>query len=178
MGDHKRALADFNAALELEPGLLAALRPIGVDWFGQGEFALAAELMRIGEGPADAHAVLYRFLARARGGAEAGAELAANAAKVANKAWPYPLIELFLDERSPHNALAIAGLRPHERLEAHFHIGQWYLLHGNRKAAKANLRLVAARYPHHLPECKIARSELKRLRRARTAAATSGLPPS
>src|SRR5262249_7102622 len=181
MGDRRRALADLNAALELEPGLITALRPIGVDWFGRGDFALAAELMRIGDGNADAHAVLFRFLARARGGAEAGAELAANAAKVANKAWPYPLIELFLGGRSPHDALAIAGLRPHERLEALFHIGQWHLLRGNRREAKANFRVVAARYPHHLPECTIARTELKRLRRAgavRAADPTSRSSPS
>src|SRR5262249_61824828 len=81
VGHRKRALADFNAALELKPGLITALRPIGVDWFGQGEFALTAELMRIGEGNAHAHAVLYPFLARARRGAEAGAAHAAQARK-------------------------------------------------------------------------------------------------
>src|SRR5262249_17487366 len=99
VGHRKRALADFNAALELKPGLITALRPIGVDWFGQGEFALTAELMRIGEGNADAHAVLYRFLARARSGAEAGARLPPHAAKGPEKGRPRPPSERFFCPR-------------------------------------------------------------------------------
>jgi len=112
----------------------------------------------------DAYPMLYRFLARARAGDDAAAELAAHAAQLKNKAWPYPLIELFLGERSPEDAVAAAAEQPQAHIEALFHVAQWHLLRSDLGAAKARLRAVAARCPRQQPEYAIARAELGRLR--------------
>jgi lipoprotein NlpI len=162
-GDRTRALADFEAALGLKPDVIKALRPLGMAWFGDGAFADAAELLRFSERDPDPYVVLYRFLARRRAGEDAAAELAANASQLKSKAWPYPLIELHLGERTPQAVIEIAAGRPQEHLEAHFQIAQWHILRCEPAQARASLRLVAARYPHHLAECTIARADLKRL---------------
>ena len=164
-GDRKRALADYEAALRLKPALITALRPIGHTWFIEGEFALAAELLRFSEIDPDPYAVLYRYQARRRAGEDAAAELAADAAKLKSKAWPYPLIELYLGQRTPQEVIEIAAGQPQEHIEAHFHIGQWHMLRGDFPSAQASLRTVTARYPHYLAECTIARADLKRLRK-------------
>ena len=54
-----------------------------------------------------------------------------------------------------------------DHVEAHFHIGQWHLLHGRLRDAKVSFQVVVARCPHMLPEYAIARAELRRLRRRR-----------
>src|SRR5262249_9623309 len=105
----------------------------------------------------------YRYLARRRAGEDAAAELAANASQLKSKAWPDPLIELHLGKCTPQEVIEIAAGRPQEHLEAHFQIALWHILRSEPVQARASLRLVAARYPHHLAECAIARAELKRL---------------
>ena len=58
----------------------------------------------------DAYSVIWRYLARERGGENGTAELKANAARLKREEWPYPIIELYLGGRSPAAALSASTI--------------------------------------------------------------------
>jgi lipoprotein NlpI len=163
-GNRSRAVADLSRVLELEGGPNPLVRSIAIEWFAAGDFAAAAQLLRISDEDHDPYPILYRFVARARAGENALAELAAHAEQVRSTNWPYPLIELFLRRRSPEKVMAVAARHPQAAVEAHFFIAQWHLIDCKARAARIELKAALANCPKTLPEYKIARAELKRLR--------------
>ena len=70
-------------------------------------------------------------------------ELAACARRQA-EAWPRPIIELLIGERSAE-AVRAAAKRPDEVCEASFHLGDWHLLRGEKDAGFAELKAAAER---------------------------------
>ena len=162
-GDYDRAIQDYDGAIHLDPTNANAYANLGRAYFYQGNFkAGAAAMLRANELEENAYSMIWRYLARERGGENGAAELAANAARLKSKDWPYPVVELYLGERSPADVLAVTG-KPDERCEAQFYSGEWHLLRGNRAPAATALQAAADTCSKEFVEYAGALVELKRL---------------
>jgi lipoprotein NlpI len=160
-GDLDRAIADYTRAVELDA---AFARDLGIAHYDKGDFkAASAALQRALELKDDIYAMLFRFLSRTRAGETvAAADLDANAERLKTREWPYAVIELYLDRRSPKLVLDAAA-KPDEKCEAHFYIGQWRVVHGRPAEARAPLQTAADTCPKNFIEHATALNELKRL---------------
>jgi len=163
-GDYDRGIADLTEAIRLEPANAALYGVRGAHHFYKGNFfAAAADLLRANDLGNDPHAMLWRYLARARLRQESAAELGANAARLKTKDWPYAVIDFYLGRRSLAEMRAAA--KPVEKCKAEFYAGQWHLLRGNNAEARRALMLaVAPTCPKGNLEYDGAVAELKRLR--------------
>jgi lipoprotein NlpI len=162
-GDYDRAVGDLSEALRLEPIFEFAYRERGYTHFASGNFAGAAsDMLRALELEDRPGSMLYRFLAQARAGQNGSPELEANATRLQNRNWPYPLVEFHLGKRSAEDMLAAAAL-PQERCEAQFHAGQQHLLRSKRPEAEAAFKSAADACAKTSAEFVIAAAELKRL---------------
>jgi tetratricopeptide (TPR) repeat protein len=162
-GDYGRAIQDYDQAIQLNPMNADTHNGRGRAYFYQGNFkAAAAAFSRANELADNGYSIIWRYLARERGGDNGAAELEANAVRLKREEWPYPLIELYLAARSPAEVLSLAG-KPEERCEAQFYIGEWHLLRGNRAAAATHLQAAADVCPKDFLEYKAALAELRRL---------------
>jgi tetratricopeptide (TPR) repeat protein len=161
-GDHDRAIQDYDQAILLDPKNANAHSERGRTHFYQGNFkAAAVALLRANELEDNSYSMIWRYLAREYAGENGAAELKANAARLKSKEWPYPVIELYLGQRSPAEILSVA--KPEDRCEAQFYSGEWHLLHGNRTAATTALQAAADSCSHEFFEYAGALAELKRL---------------
>ena len=162
-GDYDRAIQDYDLAIQLDPKNAGAYKWSGFTYFYQGNFkAAAAALSRANELEEDAYSVIWRYLARERGGENGTAELEADAARLKSTDWPYPVIELYLGRRSPADILSAAS-KAEERCEAQFYNGEWHLLRGNRAAAATALQAATDICSKDFFEYEGAVAELKRL---------------
>jgi lipoprotein NlpI len=162
-GEYDRAIADYDQAIRLDPKNYSYFRARAVVKYGNGDFkGASADLLRAIELKDDAYSMLFRYLARTRGGEEAKAELEANAGRLKTKEWPYAVTELYLGKRSPTATLDAAS-KPEDRCEAAFYIGQWYVLKGNAPEAEAVLKTVVDTCPKAFIEYGAAAAELKRI---------------
>jgi len=162
-GDLDRALADHTKAIEIDPTNDVSWRHLALARYRGGDFkGAAADLLRSLELEDDVYAMLLRYLARARSGETAEAELEANAGRLKDKAWPYAVIELYLGKRSPA-ATIDAAAKSDDRCEAQFYVGEWHLLKGNKTEAAAALRIAVDTCPKTFTEYTTAVFELKRL---------------
>jgi Flp pilus assembly protein TadD len=163
-GDIDRALADYSKAVELQPNNVTFIKNVGYARFYRGDFKdAAADLLRAIELKDDIYPMLFRFLARSRSGETAVSELEANAARLKTKEWPYAVIDLYLGRRQPDATLA-AAVKPDDRCEAYFYIGQWYVLKDNKADAEAALKTALDTCPKTFIEYAAAVAEWKRLR--------------
>ena len=126
-------------------------------------FRAARDLLRTIELNDDVYTMLYRYLARGRVGEAAEAELEANTARLKDKTWPYAVTELYLGKRSAAATLDAAE-KPEEKCEAHFYIGQWHVLKGNKAEAATALKVAVDTCPKTFIEYQAAFVELKRLK--------------
>jgi len=162
-GDKERAIADYNEAIRLDPKNTNRVRSRGYAYFAQGDFtSAAADMLRAVEARDEIYPMLFRYLARARGGQNATAELEANATRLRSKAWPYATIELYVGRRSPE-ATVDAAVNVEERCEAEFYIGQWHLVRGEREQARPRLQKAIDSCPKSYIEHIAGVAELKRL---------------
>src|SRR5262249_23737384 len=138
---------------------------VGRGWalFSKADFPLAAsDLQRSLELEADAYAILVRFLARARSGVSATAELEQNAKYLETRQWPDAVVELYLGQRSVQETLT-AATKPEEKCEAHFYFGQLAILRGHRTEAERELKLASDNCPKNFNEYIAAQADLRRL---------------
>src|ERR1700730_18462880 len=165
-GEFDAAIADYSEAIRIEPRNIGGYRARGFANFYAAHYrAAGADLARaVADKPADAYPVLWLYLARTRAGEETAAatELAANARTLKASDWPYAVVELFLGQRTPEATLA-APVKPDDRCEAQFYIGEWQLLRADRPAAIDALKSAAHTCPKDFVEATDARAELKRL---------------
>jgi tetratricopeptide (TPR) repeat protein len=162
-GDYDRAIKDYDQAIQLDPKNAGMHFSSSRTYFYQGNFnAAAAAALRAEEIWDHAYFVIWRYLARERGGNDGAAELEAYAVRSGSKDWPYPVIELYLGKRSPTEVQATAT-KPGEVCEAQFYSGQWHLLRDNRPEAIIALQAAADTCPRDFVEREGALAELKRL---------------
>jgi tetratricopeptide (TPR) repeat protein len=162
--EHDLAIACLTKALKLnEANAGHYLRHRGFSRFHRGDFNEAATDLRQSLGlERDPYAALMYYLARTRAGGAAISELEADARSFDTGGWPYPLIEVFLGAGTPDAALAAAP-SSEARAEAHFHIGEWHLLRGDRADAVEALKQAASTCPANFLEYAGAIAELRRL---------------
>ena len=162
--DYDRAIADYTEAIRLDPNNADRHEARGFAYFYQANFtASAADMLRAIELKDDIYHMLFRYLARSRAGQNASAELEANSGRLKEKVWPYAVIELYLDRRSPAATLDAAA-NPGDRCEAEFYIGEWHLIRNEREQARPRLQAAADACPKGFVEYIAAVAELKRLK--------------
>jgi lipoprotein NlpI len=163
-GEPGLAMDDYNAAIRRAPDDASAYRSRGYLHFYVGDFApAAADLARVVKAETDdPYAMLWAYLAAARTDAESAKRSLAQAATQAGRAWPFPVVELFLGGRTLEATLSAAS-NPSERCEAQFYGGEWTLLSGDRAAAATALKAAVETCPKSFIEYKGAQAELKRL---------------
>jgi tetratricopeptide (TPR) repeat protein len=182
LGLHDTALLDFDMAARLAPTDARAFLTRGRFRFMLGDFADAAEdfvtVSRLqGE---SAETVLWTYLSRARGKADNAQPLAERTAELAGAAWPAPLARLYLGQMTPQAVLNAATQdKPADSLArvctAHFHIGQYRLLQGDKTGAAASFLKsgLGAMAGTQAAACALARTELAKLK----SDADAKLPP-
>jgi len=165
LGDLAGAIADFKDAVKLDPKNPEVFWTLGRIDFNAGDYAAAAsDLARAAElKPDQAYFLIWRYLAQARAGStDARAALGSDAGKLDAAKWPYPVVELYLGQRSAEATLAAPG-NADDRCEAQFYIGEWRLLQDDWAAAMEALKIAADTCPKTFIEYEGSRAALKRL---------------
>jgi len=162
-GDADKALADFDRAIEITPNNVIAWTNRGDAAMIKGDKAKAAADFKqaLKLNPANAYAALWLFLAR-EGAAEAATELQAQAAKLPQDAWPWPVVQYYLSGKDAQAMLA-AAKTPDDQCEAQFYLGMESLLKKANSEALPYIRKAAETCPKNFAEYFQAVSELKRL---------------
>jgi tetratricopeptide (TPR) repeat protein len=162
-GNFERAISDYNEALRLDPKDASLYVDRGFVYFLRADFPAAeADLQRSFELDQGVYPMLWRYLARARSGNDGKEELAANAAHLKAKEWPYPVVEFYLGKRSAGDLSSVAA-KPEQRCEAQFYLGEWHLLHSDSARATRTLRIAEETCPRDFYEYGGAVAELNRL---------------
>jgi tetratricopeptide (TPR) repeat protein len=135
---------------------------LGCTLFNQGDFAGAAlDLQELVDGT-DAYPILWLYLAGARiGRPDAKSDLERSAAGLNPSQWPYPVIDLFREHRTPE-AMVAAAEKPEKQCEAQYYLGQWHLVRGASANAMKALRNAVESCPKTFIEYGGAVAELKR----------------
>ncbi|MGO4569861.1 rhomboid family intramembrane serine protease [Rhizobium sp. 2YAF20] len=106
---------------------------------------------------------LWQFLAETHlTNTQAVAGLRANAAKVDQTKWPYPVYGLFLGELTPEDVLVRAA-GSDQRCEATFYTGEWHLWRKDNQKAVPEFRNTLSSCPKTFMEYEGATAELKHL---------------
>lgn len=159
------AMADLRRAIEYDPKDVDYLTALGLLRLYTGDNDVArSNLSRALQFKEDPEAMLLLYIARTQNGEEATKELEAGASRLRSKAWPFPLVELYLGKRSVSDVLA-AARTDSERCEAQYYSGQLLLLGRSKAAALAAFKQAALVCPKTYLEYGAAAAELKRHRR-------------
>ena len=139
-GDYDLAIADYNKAIEVDHTDIKFYIQRGRTSFFKGDYAAALPDLSVAReldfGP---YAILWLYLARQRGGQDGAPEMTTDSARLQEPDWPYPVIELYLGQRSAV-AMVSAARDQKQRCEAQFYLGEWDVLHNDVSAAKSELR--------------------------------------
>lgn len=165
-GDYEVAIADYNNAIEKERDDLTAYGNRGLARFYQGQHEKAADdFKRVAETHASAYTMLLLYASRARIRGrwdEARDELSKHAVRLQASEWPYPIVQLFLGQRSLEELIGAAATSE-QKCEAQFYIGQWQLTRANRDLAARALQVASEICPPEFLAHRGAVEELKRL---------------
>lgn len=150
--EYDLAITDYDMAVELDPDYADGYANRGRAYFNSGDFEAAVPDLRRNAQGGSVYGMLWLFVAQNKSFQDADTELAANAASLESKEWPYPLVELYLGTQSAESVFAKAG-NIDERCEAHFYIGEWHLMEDSWSAeGKSALRSAVETCPKHLYE--------------------------
>ncbi|WP_245472101.1 rhomboid family intramembrane serine protease [Rhizobium jaguaris] len=106
---------------------------------------------------------LWRYLAQEQGkDADAAADLRAEAGKLDQAKWPYPVYRLLLGELNPAEVIAKASDN-NALCEAIFYVGEWHLIRKEIPDARQQFRAASLSCPSTFMEYDGARGELQRL---------------
>jgi tetratricopeptide (TPR) repeat protein len=166
----EEAVAAYQAALEewtrdrVPLDRLRTTTSLGYTRFYLGDFIGAAlNLQEAVANGSSAYPILWLYLADARvGGRDIKRNLQNNAAGLKPAEWPFPVIDFFLDRRTPADLLAAAS-KPDGQCEAQYYLGEWHLLRDERGASIEALRKAVDICPKNFSEFAGAVAELKRL---------------
>lgn len=169
-GEDEKGNADLKVVLQLKGNDADTLTRIGVLRFAHAQFQDAAGMfLKAIDQKDDAHAMLWRYLARTRAGEPATEELEANLGRLKSHGWPFAVAEFYLGKRSSQ-ATTDAASEPDEKCEAQFYVGEWQLIKGNASEALKLLSAEEQTCPKTSDEHLAAAAELKKL------AESSGAP--
>jgi tetratricopeptide (TPR) repeat protein len=161
--EYDLAIVSLTRATKLAPSDPNHLLNRGITQFFRANFSIAADdLRRSLNLVQDTHATLIYFLAQARMGLNGTAQLENDARAIDLNQWPGPLISLFLGLQSPQ-AIISHRIDAKQKAEAHFYIGQWYLLKNSQIEAITALKEAKQHCPISFFERAGAIAELERL---------------
>jgi tetratricopeptide (TPR) repeat protein len=126
------ALTDLRWAIDVEPRDVRLVQMLGFARFANADYEVAADnLKRSLRLRDDMKAMLLLYLARGRAGVDGRAELEKNVSYLRTRAWPFPILALYLGHGTPKDVLAQARTEE-QQCEANFYIGHWLRQHGPR----------------------------------------------
>jgi lipoprotein NlpI len=167
-GDHDRAIADYSEAIRLVPKDADAHFDRGLAYLNSGDPAKAlADVGRASElDPRDAYHALWVEIIGHRN--NVASRLPRAIAKIDMKAWPAPVIRLFLGQMTPAAVLAAADdpdarKKTNQVCEANFYSGEYALRADAKDEATRLFRLAASDCPRGFIEWSAANAELKAL---------------
>jgi lipoprotein NlpI len=88
----------------------------------------------------DLYSAIWLYLSRAKGGTDGKEELKTNTASLNLSKWPGPVIQLYLGQTTPEDALRAAGSDSDQTCEYSFYVGEYRALRGERPEALALFR--------------------------------------
>lgn len=173
-GQYHRAIADFDKAIVLSPSFSAAFINRGISFFYMDRFDQAAKDIAKAAQVAPRYALYYSvwsYLAIERQGQDGKAVLKVRVQNLDLKEWPGPLASLYLGDITPEKVIAKTAdsnklQEKANRCTAYFHIGQYYLLQGDKAQAAEMFRKAVATGDTRVIEHAAAREELRRMNRA------------
>jgi lipoprotein NlpI len=152
--DHEKAIADLDAAIQLQPDHGYYYYARGHNAFYLGRFApAAADLAHALEiDPRQRYSVIWLHLARAEMGENDADEFQRNAQRTNDKTWPAPVIQLYEGKLTPQEFRAAArGGNKAERFarscEVAFYLGAYHRQQNRTKQAERELADAAKRCP-------------------------------
>jgi lipoprotein NlpI len=169
-GDLDRAVADYSEAIRLDSQYALALKNRGRAQYYQGKFSSAvSDLTQSQQLQPNTYTALWLYLARTRGGGEAKVELSSNTRGLDEKKWPAALVGLYLGKATPATVTSQAGdsngkTREEQLCEAHFYLGAWSLLRGEKQQARTLFTQAQNDCPKNFAEYTSAMAELERLK--------------
>lgn len=142
-----KAFADFSEAVKRDDHLARAYFGRGRVEFMRGDTAAAAsDFTKAFDGnPADYYPLLWLYLAQARAGKDAAAELRRRAAQLDLAKWPGPIVQVYLGDLAPEKvkppqqpaAWSEAEQKAGSDCELSFYVGELRLAKGERARAAA-----------------------------------------
>jgi lipoprotein NlpI len=169
--EYDAALADCNQAINLNPNYALGYFQRGLVYFDEGDFAKAQDdLKKSSElNPKRVVTALWLYVTERRN--HAPTELAQSAGQFDGKAWPAPVIRLFLGEASPAETLKIAETtgpvnKTTQICEADFYVGEYDMATGAKDEALRLLRLAHQNCTPLDDQWRAADSEIKQLAKA------------
>ncbi len=169
-GEFERSVRDYDQAIILAPDFHAALRGRARTRFYMGDFAAAARDYEraLAIRPDNTYSRLWLYVARGRAGADGAPELARISKGAEGKAWPEPIITLFLGKSSASELLGQARHTDRNRqlqqeCQAYFYLGQYSLLKGDPVQAADYFRKAIATGVSNFVEYRTAGIELARI---------------
>lgn len=156
LGEIEKSLADFDKAIELNPGLEEDHWRRGISLYYAGRFAEGSEQFELGKSvyANDVENAVWRFIcqARAEGVEEAREELLPIGH---DRRVPLMVVyALFQQKATPEDVLSAAAagdpdadLLQQQMFYAHLYLGLYFESHGKPEEAAKHIRLAAEKYP-------------------------------
>ncbi len=169
LGRYPLAVDDYDKAIELDPDDDEAYGSRGNTKFYMGWFSSAAQDFEhlLATDRDDLYRAIWRYLSLARNGEDGAGALRAVADRLDRAAWPGRVADLYLGRADAAEVIAAAkaidqaGAREHE-CEAHFYVGQYHLIRGERDAAILSFKAAIETGASHFVEFAGATAELAR----------------
>ena len=142
--DYGPAIQDYTAAIHLNPevALSRALLNRGMAHLYAGQPVDAqqdlSQNLRLNQ--TDLYGAIWLYLSRAKSGTDGKDELKTNTAGFDLSKWPGPVIQLYLGQSTPEDALRAAGSDSDQKCEYSFYVGEYRALRGERPEALALFR--------------------------------------
>jgi lipoprotein NlpI len=166
-GQYRTAMRNLNKAVALDPNS-------PYDYFHRGRtilglqgkpFQIAADdftraLERMPGLPGYEHAALWLHVARGRMGRDGSKDLADfwHTRVTTRGTWLIPAIKMYVGKITPEQCLAASAdddpkIHDHQMCNAHLHVGEYYLIHGDKLKAKAHFEQAVSIGAPRAAEC-------------------------
>jgi tetratricopeptide (TPR) repeat protein len=186
-GDYEHAVSDYSQSLSLKPRNADAHVGLGTARFFLGRFADAAQdfsdamntqsdsllstLSASGGASAETdlqYRLIWRYVARTRGGSDGRGELEAASGPLHTDQWPYPIVAFFLGKSSAEQLLDAAKTPDPQQQKGHLcEVAAWTgearLIAGDNAGAIAQFQAARSQCPADFTEHQLALAELRRL---------------
>ncbi|MBL6749848.1 MAG: tetratricopeptide repeat protein [Nevskia sp.] len=185
-GNYERAMADYGHSLQLNPRNADAHVGLGTARFFLGDYGEAAQdfsdalnsqsdslLASLGEAGSSAetdkqYRLIWRYVARARSGADGRTELQSGAESLHPEYWPYPIIAFFLGKTTQDQLMAAAKDPDPQQQRGHLceaaaWLGESRLIANDAAGAAAQLQTARDQCPANFTEHQLAVAELRRM---------------